>query len=198
MSAIAQQCQLDYLSEGDYLEGEKQSEVRHEYVDGQVYAMAGATKRHNEIAVNISTALRVASRGSLCKVYSSDVKVRAIRRKIFYCPDVLVSCEPDEADDYYLENPCLIVEVLSDSTEKRDRSEKLLVYMNIPTLRTYLLVSQGKPEVEMFYREPDGRWWVQTFSGLEASMTLLCPETTLTLAEVYEGIAFSTANVGNC
>lgn len=142
MSAIAQQCQLNYVSEGDYLEGEKHSEVRHEYVDGQVYAMAGTTKRHNEIAVNISTALRIASRGSLCKVYSSAVKVRAIGRKAFY----------------YLENPCLIVEVLSDSTEKRDRSEKLLVYMNISTLRTYLLVAQDKPEVEMFYREPDGSW----------------------------------------
>ncbi|WML89851.1 Uma2 family endonuclease [Thiothrix lacustris] len=84
MSAIAQQCQLNYVSEGDYLEGEKHSEVRHEYVDGQVYAMAGTTKRHNEIAVNISTALRIASRGSLCKVYSSAVKVRAIGRKAFY------------------------------------------------------------------------------------------------------------------
>jgi Uma2 family endonuclease len=88
--------------------------------------------------------------------------------------------------------------VLSDSTEKRDRSEKLLVYMNIPTLRTYLLVAQDKPEVEMFYREPDGSWWVQTFSGVEASMMLPCPETTLTLAEVYEGIAFSITNVENC
>jgi Uma2 family endonuclease len=143
-------------------------------------------------------ALRVASRGSFCKVYASDVKVRAIGRKTFYYPDVLVGCEPDDADDYYLENPCLIVEVLSDSTEKRDRSEKLLVYMNIPTLRTYLLVAQDKPEVEMFYREPDGSWWVQTFSGVEASMMLPCPETTLTLAEVYEGIAFSITNVENC
>jgi Uma2 family endonuclease len=198
MPVVAQHTQPDYLSEQDYLEREKHSDIRHEYVDGQVYAMAGTTKRHNEIAVNISTALRVASRGSLCKVYSSDVKVRAIGRKTFYYPDVLVGCEPDEADDYYLENPCLIVEVLSDSTEKRDRSEKLLVYMNIPTLRTYLLVAQDKPEVEMFYREPDGSWWVQTFSGLEASMTLFCPETTLTLAEVYDGITFTTTNVGSC
>ncbi|MEZ5451953.1 MAG: Uma2 family endonuclease [Thiothrix sp.] len=188
--AVPKQPGTAYLSEQDYLEAEKHSEIRYEYVDGQVYAMAGASKRHGEIAVNISTAFRIAARQSPCKVYASDVKVRVAGRKTYYYPDVLVGCEPDEADDYYLEKPCLIVEVLSDSTEKRDRREKLLAYMNIPTLRAYLLVAQDKPEVELFYREPEGNWWVETFNGLEASITLPCPEATLTLADVYEGIMF--------
>ena len=135
------------ITEQDYLEGEKSSKVRHEYIDGQVYAMAGASKRHSEIAVNISTALRIASRRSPCRVYSSDVKVRLAEHRSYYYPDVIVGCEEDEANDYYLEKPCLIVEVLSQTTAKRDRSEKLLAYMNIPTLRAYLLVEQDQPEV---------------------------------------------------
>ncbi len=182
-----------YLSEQDYLAGEKHSEIRYEYIDGQVYAMAGASKRHGEITVNISTALRIAARGSQCKVYSSDMKVRTAAHKTYYYPDVVVGCEDDEASDYYLEKPCLIVEVLSDSTEKRDRREKLLAYINIPTLKAYLLVAQDQYEVEMFYREPTGNWWVETFSGLESTLTLPCPETSLSLAEIYEGIVLEAA-----
>lgn len=177
-----------YLSEQDYLAGEKYSEIPYEYIDGQVYAMTGASKRHGEITVNISTALRIAARGSHCKVYSSDMKVRTAAHKTYYYPDVVVGCEDDEASDYYLEKPCLIVEVLSDSTEKRDRREKLLAYINIPTLKAYLLVAQDQYEVEMFYREPTGNWWVETFSGLETTLTLPCLDVELSLATIYEGI----------
>ena len=179
-----------YLSEQDYLEGEKHGEIRYEYVDGQVYAMAGASKRHVVITGNVFASLRAAAKGTPCTAYQSDMKVKASSHKSYYYPDVVVGCEADEANDYYLEKPCLIVEVLSDSTEKRDRREKLLAYMNISTLRAYLLVAQDKPEVELFYREPDGNWWVETFSGLEASIELPCPEITLTLVDVYEAIAF--------
>lgn len=184
MPAVAQQ--LPYLSEQDYLEAEKHRDVRHEYVDGVVYAMAGASKQHNIIAGNLYAHLRAASRGTGCTVFQSDLKVHAPGSKSYYYPDVMVGCEPDENNDYYLEKPCLIIEVLSDSTERRDRSEKLLTYMNIPTLQAYLLVAQDKPEVEMFYREAGGTWWVQSFEGLDASITLPCPETTLTLADIYE------------
>lgn len=188
MPAVA--TQVPYLSERDYLEGEKYSDIRHEYVDGQVYAMAGASKQHGIIAGNLFAHLREKAKGTPCVVYQSDMKVRTAGRKRYYYPDVVVGCEPDDTDDYYLEKPCLIVEVLSESTARRDRTEKLLSYMNIPTLRAYLLVAQDQPEVEMFYREPDGNWWVQAFSGLEASIVLPCPETTLTLADVYESIRF--------
>ena len=122
----------------------------------------------------------------------------AIRRPwagsgLYTYPDVVVACGQVQFDDTHLDtlvNPLLIVEVLSASTEKRDRTEKLLSYMNIPTLRAYLLVAQDQPEVEMFYREADGNWWVQAVSGLDASLVLPCPETTLTLADVYESIRF--------
>ncbi len=182
--------QPSYLSEQDYLEGEKHSEIRYEYVDGQVYAMAGASKRHSVIAGNLFAYLRAASKGTPCTVYQSDMKVKTSSHKSYYYPDVVVGCEVDEASDYYLETPCLIVEVLSDSTEKRDRREKLLAYMTIPSLQAYLLVAQDKYEVEMFYREPEGSWWVETFNKLDASIALFCPETTLTLADIYEEITF--------
>ena len=184
----------DYLAENVYLEAEKYSDIRHEYIDGQVYAMAEASKRHVLITGNVSTALRIAARGSHCKVYSSDMKVRTAAHKTYYYPDVVIGCEDDEASDYYLEKPCLIVEVLSDSTEKRDRREKLLAYINIPTLKAYLLVAQDQYEVEMFYREPTGNWWVETFSGLENTLTLPCPAMSLSLAEIYEGIVLNPSN----
>lgn len=179
------------INEQDYLQGEKLSTERHEYIDGQLYLMAGASKHHSEIAVNLTTALRVGSRKTACKVYASDMKVRVVVRKTYYYPDVVVSCEPDEADDYYLENPCLIIEVLSDSTAKRDRSEKLLAYMNIPTLQTYLLVEQDKVEVEMFYKDAEGHWWVNTFNDLTAVLQLSCPNLSISLADIYEGIEFA-------
>ena len=178
----------DYLAEDVYLKAEKYSDIRHEYVDGQVYAMAGASKRHVVITGNVFAQLRAAAKGLPCTVYQSDMKVRTAAHKTYYYPDVVVGCEDDEASDYYLEKPCLIVEVLSDSTEKRDRREKLLAYINIPTLKAYLLVAQDQYEVEMFYREPTGNWWVETFSGLESTPTLPCPETSLSLAEIYEEV----------
>lgn len=188
MPAVATQAPC--LSEQDYLEGEKSSDIRHEYVDGQVYAMAGASKRHGVIAGNLFAHLREKSKGTSCTVYQSDMKVRTVGRKGYYYPDVVVGCGQDDADDCFLEKPCLVIEVLSASTEKRDRTEKLLSYMNIPTLCAYLLVGQEQPEVEMFYREPDGNWWVQSFSGLDASLVLPCPESTLALADVYESVRF--------
>ena len=180
------------LPEEDYLAGERLSPERHEYVDGQVYLMAGASKRHSEIAVNLTTALRLGARKTSCKVYAADMKVRVVGRKSYYYPDVVVSCEQDDKDDYYLENPCLIIEVLSESTAKRDRSEKLLAYMNIPTLRAYLLVEQDKAELEFFYKNADGGWWVDTFSGLDGVVQLPCPAISLSLAEIYEGVLLAT------
>lgn len=179
------------ISEQDYLDGEKLSDSRHEYVDGYVYAMAGSSKRHAEIALNIATLLKLAARGTPCKTYVSDVKVRAISHKSYFYPDVVVSCDDNDSDDYYLESPCLIVEVLSASTEKRDRREKLLAYMNIPSLQAYMLVAQDRTEVELYYREESGNWWVQVYEKAEDSFILPCVDQQVTLADIYEDVVFS-------
>lgn len=180
-----------YITEQDYLEGEKTAEFRHEYVDGQVYAMAGTSIRHNDIALNIAFALRAATRGTPCKVNASDVKVRAQRSKAYYYPDVIVGCQRDEADEYYLEKPCLIVEVTSKSTEWKDFTEKLVAYQKLASLQVYLIVAQDQPQVTLFYRDAEGAWDVARFDSLEQTITLPCPEATLTLADIYEGVDFT-------
>ena len=101
------------MTEDEYLAGEKTAETRHEYVNGHVYAMAGASKTHNRIARNFITSLSEAADQSGCEIYFSDIKVRAEKYKSYYYPDIVLSCEDDNENDYYLSNPCLIVEVAS-------------------------------------------------------------------------------------
>ena len=180
-----------YITEQEYLAAEKLADEKHEYVDGKVYAMAGTSVRHNDIALNIAFALRTAARGLPCKVNTSDVKVRAQRAKAYYYPDVIVGCERDEADEYYLEKPCLIVEVISKSTEWKDYAEKLIAYQKLASLQVYLIVAQDQPLVTQYYRDEEGGWEVARFDQLDQSLTLPCPETALALADIYEGIDFA-------
>jgi len=147
-----------YISEQDYIEGEKISDIRHEYIDGEVYAIAGSSRRHNRIAGNLYIALSRASHNTPCDVFNSDLKVRIDSCKSYYYPDVLVTCdEDDNKNDYYIDMPCLIVEVLSKSTEQKDYREKLLAYQAIPSLQNHLIVAQGSCHVDLFYRKKTGR-----------------------------------------
>jgi Uma2 family endonuclease len=125
-------------------------------------------------------------------VYSSDVKVRASKRKTFYYPDVVVGCSPDDADAYYVEKPCLIVEVTSRSTEWKDHHEKAVVYQSLDSLQSYLVVAQDKPHVTAYYREADdGNWWVTAYEGLDQVIPLACPQMALALSVIYEGVDFT-------
>lgn len=191
MSSTAQS--ISTISEKEYLEGEKLSDIRHEYINGYVYAMAGASKRHGIIAGNVFANMRSGARGTSCTAFISDMKVRTAETKSYYYPDVVVACD-DNVDEYYLEKPCLVIEVLSKSTEKRDRREKLLSYMKLATLKAYLLVEQHKPQVELFYRKDDDDWWVEIFEGLDAVLKLPCPDMELTLADIYEDISFENSD----
>ena len=180
-----------YITEQEYLDGEKLSETKHEYIDGQVYGMAGSSKNHNRITLNIAFALRLGAKGSLCDVYSSDIKVRVKNRKAYYYPDVVVGCdESDDADHYYLEKPCLIVEVLSPSTERKDATEKLLAYQNLASLQSYLLVDQSKYHISLIYPHKKGQWEIEYYTDLDDVITLSCPKMELLLSDVYEAISF--------
>ena len=141
---------LTLISEADYLEGEKHSQIRHEYVAGYVFAMTGTSRAHNSIAINFAVALRNKTANTPCQVYMSDVKVRIPHRQTYYYPDILVGCQSDDDDDYYLEKPCLIIEILSPSTERTDRLEKLIAYQSIPNLKAYMLVAQDKYQIEVY------------------------------------------------
>ncbi len=151
---------LHWISVDEYLEGEKQSEVRHELVDGQVYAMVGASAAHNLIAATLLTAFRDHLGDSPCNVFVSDMKVRV--EDAFYYPDLLVSCENFDPKAYYQASPKLIVEILSESTEARDRLEKRIAYQHLGSLHEYVLVSQDQAIVEIF-RRVDDEWEVETY-----------------------------------
>ena len=177
-----------YIDEQEYLDGEKLADIRHEYIDGEVYAMAGTSKRHNRIAGNIYRSL-METKQQNCDVYIADIKVRIEQCNSYYYPDVMVGCdESDNANEYYLEKPCLIVEVLSPSTLKKDNTEKLLAYQNIDSLQAYLMVEQSEYHVSLVYRQNNNHWWVKNFTNLEDIISLSCPKLKLKLTDIYRNI----------
>jgi Uma2 family endonuclease len=152
--------QLKFMPVDDYLDGEQHSDSRHEYIAGQAYAMTGASRHHNLVAGALYAALHNHLRSGPCRVYMSDLKVRV--DDIFYYPDVLVSCTAN-GHDYYETAPVLIVEVLSPTTEARDRMEKRLTYQRLPSLKEYVLASQEAMRIEVYRRTEEG-WEVEQFS----------------------------------
>lgn len=175
-----------------YLKLEEQQEIRHEFVDGFMFAMAGGTKAHNTIAGNIYAKARIAARAKPnCGAYMENVKLRT-KNGVGYYPDVVVSCD-DDVDDLLIYNPCLIVEVLSSSTEDIDRSEKWLNYQKSASLQMYVLINQNKKFLEMFKRNLDGTW---QYAILEETGTLefRCLDFAMTLEEIYEDVKLEENN----
>ena len=183
---MTQKAKLDWISVEDYLEG--RSPVRHEYIGGRVFATVGGTLAHNRIAVNITSVLHRHLRGTPCAVYMSDVKVRVSAVDAFYYPDVVVSCEPYRPESLYLEEPILIVEVLSPSTEAVDRREKLLNYQKLPLLREYLLVASEEIRIEVYRRGGDRFGEVELYGPEDRAVPLASVELELPLGEVYAGV----------
>lgn len=112
---------MPLMSEAEYLEMEKQSNCRHEYINGYIYAMTGGSRTHNKITTNIDFALHQHLKGTSCEVYMNDVKLKIAHKHSYYYPDLMLGCSRDESDDYYLTQPCLLIEVLSPSTVRTDR-----------------------------------------------------------------------------
>lgn len=172
------------LTVEEYLRLEETARVKSEYVDGHVRAMAGASDEHNGIAVNLVLALGPAARARGCRVYASDMKLRTSAGR-FYYPDVMVVCEP-EGDRFYKTRPCLVFEVLSPSTEKEDRIEKLAAYLKLEALELYVLVDQDSRRIETYTREGD-RWVYRVLEG-GGELELPCLGGRLGLDEVYAGL----------
>ncbi|MBA2374959.1 MAG: Uma2 family endonuclease [Rubrobacteraceae bacterium] len=176
------------MSVEEYLELERDSEVRHEYVNGVLYAMTGAGRRHNSIANNISSLLWIAARGGPCRVYQSDMKVLTPDGP-FYYPDVMVACGDEPEDEYFEDAPCLLVEVVSPKTESKDRLEKLAAYRKIPTLGAYLIVDQKQRRIERHFRDENGKWNRTELTDGEGRLPAPCPPgAELSLADIYEGL----------
>jgi Uma2 family endonuclease len=175
------------LSVEEYLRREERARVRHEYVAGHVYAMTGATIRHNKIVRNMVTALHAAAGGGPCQVFVNDVKVR-IGDERFYYPDVVVACAPVDDDAVYVTDPCLIVEVTSPSTRATDRREKLLAYGRLPSLQAYLIVDHRRRRVEWYV--PDGATGLRLRDAVagDGAIDVPCPRVALPLATIYAGV----------
>ncbi|HEX4953460.1 MAG TPA: Uma2 family endonuclease [Thermoanaerobaculia bacterium] len=171
----------------EYLAFERAAPERHELIDGEVVAMSGGTRRHALIAGKLIRVLGNALLGRPCDVFGSDLRVRIPASDLYTYPDVSVVCGEsrleDEQDDT-LENPLVIFEVLSDSTESYDRGEKFARYRTLPSLAEYVLVSQKRPLVEHFQRQGDGSWLLRTFEAGE-SMPLPALGCELAVDEIY-------------
>lgn len=187
MSAIEKMSR--WISPEEYLAGERVAEVRHEYVDGEVFAMAGESKQHNTIAFNIMAWLHSALRGKPCRSYMENVKVRINpqRTTLFYYPDVYVTCDPRDTDDYFSDYPCVIFEVLSPATARTDQREKRRAYQKIETMQTCVLVEQGRIEVTVWQRGDDG-WKATVFDERTDEIALPALGLKLPVAEIYAEI----------
>jgi Uma2 family endonuclease len=176
---------LNYITVEDYLAGEEISEIKHEYVDGQVYAMAGAKINHNRIATNVSAHLWNHLRGKPCEPLSADMLVKTLGKRFRY-PDVVVVCDDDTStDERVRESPVLIVEVLSKSTRKKDKGEKRMEYLAIPSLQEYVLIEQDFAEVEVQRRSAG---WQSSYYFLGDEVLLESVNATLSVEAIYERV----------
>jgi Uma2 family endonuclease len=183
-----QEKEIIKLSPEEYLAQEKTNLVKHEYINSEVYEMAGASSAHVTISLNIASLLKNHLRGGGCRVYIADMKVRIESLNIFYYPDVIVTCnEIDRTLDYYKKYPQIIVEVLSDSTESFDRGDKFADYRQLESLQEYVLISQTKKRVDLLTKNDHNSWQLTSFSEGE-NLYLKSINFTCAVIDLYEEI----------
>jgi Uma2 family endonuclease len=180
-------------SREEYLALERQSDSKHEFHCGEIFAMAGGTANHSMICSNLVGSLGSQLRGHPCRRFDSNLRIRIDQDRYLY-PDASIVCgEPqfeDEVQDVLL-NPIVIFEVLSDSTQKYDRGHKFSYYRRLPSFREYLLISEDEPCIDRYYRHDDGNWEIADYRGVEASLELrAAPGCRLQLAELYDRVTF--------
>lgn len=169
-----------FVSEDDYLQGELIADTKHEYLDGDVYAMAGASENHNLLALNIASELRNKLKGTPCRTFMAEMKVKA--EDAFFYPDVMVVCERDDASEYYKNSPVIVVEVLSKGTRKFDQTLKRKRYQALPSLEEYVLIEQDKGEIEIFRRR-DG--WQASYHYLGDEIHFYSIDVTVAVEDIY-------------
>lgn len=184
------------LTVQQYLELERAAEFRSEYIDGQMYAMAGGGRNHALIAMEVGSSLNRQLRGKPCATAGSDLRLYSKQEKILTYPDIVVFCEPAQfldGDRDTLTDATVIVEVLSKSTQNYDRGEKFRAYRSLPSFAEYLLLAQNEIRAEHHVRQPDGSWLFREFKAPDAQVHLAAIGCTLTLGELYERVEFAPA-----
>ncbi len=184
---------VERITPQEYLLRERQSPTKSEYFQGEVFAMSGGSANHSLIASNFIREAGNALKDRPCAVFNSDLRVKICATGLYTYPDVTIVCGEQEFDDDHrdtLINPTVLVEVLSESTEKYDRGRKSNHYRQIESLRELVLVAQDRPCVERFTRQPNGDWLFHEQSGLSGSFELTSVQISIELAELYRGVKF--------
>ncbi|WP_254413345.1 Uma2 family endonuclease [Dyadobacter diqingensis] len=176
----------------EFLEMEEKSEIRHEFYDGEIFAMAGTTMNHNDIVDNVRTFLKGIFRPKGCRVFAENIKVEAIENFYYPYPDVIVTCAPEDVNGTYIvRNPSILVEVLSKSSANYDRGVKLRSYREIASLQYYVLVAQYECYIELYSRtDQEGIWTYQSFDKPETVISFDKLDFAIPVSAVYEGIVF--------
>jgi Uma2 family endonuclease len=172
-----------------YLEFEETATEKHEFVHGEIYAMAGGTRAHNRISGNLFAYLWNASQESECEVFNSDMRLEA--SDVYYYPDVMVACDKTDSDPKVIRRPCLIVEVSSKSTSDIDRTEKLFAYQKLESLQVYVLLAQDAVRAEIYRRDLQG--WRYELYEIGNTMKLPCVNTEIKLDDLYKNVELESA-----
>lgn len=180
-----------YLSLEEYLAAERKSEFRSEYVDGEVVAMTGASRKHNIIVANAIGELRQQLKNRPCELYTNDMRVKIPTASVYTYPDVVVVCGEPRFEDNFVDtllNPTLIIEVLSESTESYDRGKKFAYYRTLQSLGEYILIAQDEYRIEQYIKQDDGRWLLSEERSLDESIELTIIQCSFALKEIYDKV----------
>jgi Uma2 family endonuclease len=183
-----------FMSAAEYLDWEPTQEDRYEYWDGEVVAMSGGTRNHNRISLNFSKLLDDALLNRDCDVYIADVKVQVEPGRKYFYPDVVVTCDKGDDDAQIVQFPCLIIEVLSPSTEAIDRGAKFARYRQFQSLQEYVLVQVDRPKVEVFRRNENNQWVLSEYD-LEDRLLLESIGVEIAISDLYRQVQFETNNL---
>jgi Uma2 family endonuclease len=188
-----------YRTEQEYIDFERASTCKHEYFDGQIYAMTGASRNHNLIAGNTLAMLHSQLRRKPCEIFPSDMRVKVVRTGLYTYPDLVVICGKPEFTDDQLDtiiNPLVLIEILSPSTERYDRGMKSQHYRTIETLQDYLLIAQDQHHVEHYARQDTGLWLLEEALGVGSTLTIRSIGCTLALGDIYEKVELTPEHPG--
>jgi Uma2 family endonuclease len=175
------------MSVEEYIQYEERSDIRHEFDNGKLIAMAGTTDKHNDICHNIKAALKKQLKNTPCRIQVENVKVRLTEHKRYTYPDVFVTCdERDLADAYIKRYPSVVFEVLSDSTRVYDKTAKFMAYKKIDTIQHYILVEPDSIDIEIFSKNTDGEWSAQSFHTITDTLPIAALAINVPISEIYE------------
>ncbi|MCI0692164.1 Uma2 family endonuclease [candidate division KSB1 bacterium] len=188
-----QQPALKYITPEEYLAMEEAAEQKHEYYQGEIFDMAGASKNHDRIGVDLGTSVNIALKDAQCEVFSDDMKVWIKAKNFFTYPDLIIVCGKAEfyenRDDIIL-NPLVIFEILSNSTKSYDRAEKFELYRSVPTFQEYILIDQYRIHVEQMYLEARNKWVLSEYNEITDILKLAKVNVQIPLQEIYRRVEF--------